>query len=1059
MFRKFVLLILLFTFVGTAAFAEDLNPPDWRGAPDSYQALFTHSENMPCPDLERISNLGIYPDCEIFTEGDGGPPTWTFYDTWIEWVQYEADCPETEPAEDVQMSVLGGNLTWHEEYAGRDGVYEVGESEGFEYGQYYNFGVGEWPSYEIGMNLYQAQVVYSGEEQLWGSIWTEFSDESYVFEYWWTVEEVDLGDGWTYALLAFELEGPLPSGDWQSFYLEGGGYIDWVLWERVWYYGEEPPEGTDASCTAGPKVIQVSEPSPTPGETGIPHDVNTVLSFRASKDAICIAIEEDPDLLNDPCVDVNEYLQGDFTYDVFWGKYNDSLGGDGEPNRLLMTQLTDDYAPTECNDVMTFDPISGGFDHEPGTTYVWIVDINDANDAGDKAGPGPEDPIVYPGPAFTYQTWGFAQNEIPEDGTDGLNPGIDAVTMIWENDGYATDYVATLYADDGETVLAGPAALGPNTWTPSYSYGLGQTLIWVIDECNDFVDLGSGAETICVPGVQWTFTMSLCETVDDFESYSGLSGTGNAWKDWYDDTTSTNAVINWLVDATPPSSDLLKGQVYQYSDPDSVKSMNINVDRDFMDATYKDYTWFEPADANLARDGGKTIWVAYRSADAGASPPDPANNENIFMGFESSDSNTANIDYPGDVCDTEWSIFFVALSEAVDQGVDVTDVVELRIGATGDTGNTGTYDVYVDLVTRCAPICPYDFGYPDLVQGAFAPSYTKLASDLVGPERGYDVRSGLAGDTTAPDCVVDETDMQYIAGFWLDEDYTVTPVEPNSDFLLVEYTFDAGNSNDTSGNDLHGVDTNSPLYADGKVTLDGNDFIEIPFAAKDINNPFGRPESYTITLDVNTVDRGLIFSSAREPNCVEGGLEEPWDPEDPCSAPYYETWPLAIYSVVEGELSELAQAHYWYGSTGNEADLGVEHRVVYVYNVEEETGILYVDGESDWINEELYLDIPEPNEDTVLIGSTLNCHGPDEWQEEPMGRFIGTLDNVRVYTYAFSDEEVLYYNGTTDPYPVPVDPIANMYATGDPDADDGDIINFFDQATFAPQWMEENFFE
>ncbi|MHC4843828.1 MAG: hypothetical protein ACYTEE_08520, partial [Planctomycetota bacterium] len=36
MFRKFVLLMFLFTFVGTAAFAEDLNPPDWAGAEGSW---------------------------------------------------------------------------------------------------------------------------------------------------------------------------------------------------------------------------------------------------------------------------------------------------------------------------------------------------------------------------------------------------------------------------------------------------------------------------------------------------------------------------------------------------------------------------------------------------------------------------------------------------------------------------------------------------------------------------------------------------------------------------------------------------------------------------------------------------------------------------------------------------------------------------------------------------------------------------------------------------------------------------------------------------------------
>jgi len=404
------------------------------------------------------------------------------------------------------------------------------------------------------------------------------------------------------------------------------------------------------------------------------------------------------------------------------------------------------------------------------------------------------------------------------------------------------------------------------------------------------------------------------------------------------------------------------------------------------------------------------------------------------MGFEDGSTNVANIDYPGDVCDPEWSIFFVALSEVTGQSTDITDIEEIRLGATGDDDNTGTFDVYFDLMVRCASICPSEFGYPDEVQGAFAPPYAILDSDLVF------------------DCVVDDLDLEVITNVWLDEDYTVTPVEPNADFLLVEYLFDSDSSNTSAaGSALDGVDTNSPVYADGKVTLDGTNFIEIPF----VDNPFGGTVSYTITMDVNTTDPGLIFSSAREPNCADPcGREslqwQPWDPEDPCSAPYVDTYPLAIFSYIFGEdPEEISAAHIYNGSSGEEAAPGEEHTAVYVYNAEEGTGIMYVDGTNYW-TEIGYHEIPEPNEDTVLIGDTLNCFGPDEWQEEPMGRFIGTLDNVRVYSYAFSEEELLYYNGTTDPFNVPVDELANTYVDG---AFGTNIINFLDYSTLATEWL------
>jgi hypothetical protein len=336
----------------------------------------------------------------------------------------------------------------------------------------------------------------------------------------------------------------------------------------------------------------------------------------------------------------------------------------------------------------------------------------------------------------------------------------------------------------------------------------------------------------------------------------------------------------------------------------------------------------------------------------------------------------------------------------------------------------------IDLLTRCGPICPADYGYPDDVQGAFAPAYTILTGDVVF------------------DCEVNADDLAVIIDNWLEEDYTVTPEEPDANFLLVEYLF-ASDSSDTSGNGLNGVDTNSPSYADGKVTLDGSNWIEIPF----VDNPFGGEEGYTVAIDVNTLDAGMIFSSAREPNC--GGDDpagEPWDSGDPCSAPYLETHPMGMFTW-DGE--EYVVDRFYIGEAGSVGEAGVENTLVHTYDADSEEHVMYVNGEADWTfdgNPE----VPEPNEDTVLIGSTVNCIYP---AEEGIGNLVGTVDNVRVWGYGFSLEEALYYSGITESYPVPVDPDANFYATGDPDADDGDIINFLDEATFAPDWGKVKLFE
>ncbi|MHC4292701.1 MAG: hypothetical protein ACYSTX_00270, partial [Planctomycetota bacterium] len=92
-------------------------------------------------------------------------------------------------------------------------------------------------------------------------------------------------------------------------------------------------------------------------------------------------------------------------------------------------------------------------------------------------------------------------------------------------------------------------------------------------------------------------------------------------------------------------------------------------------------------------------------------------------------------------------------------------------------------------------------------------------------------------------------------------------------------------------------------------------------------------------------------------------------------------------------------------------------------------------------------------EDTVLIGTSVNPYFP---LGEGANNFSGKLDNLQIYTNAWSEENVVYDGGTTDPFPVPVDELANMNVDG---AFPANIIDFLDQAVFAPQWYQEKIFE
>jgi len=98
------------------------------------------------------------------------------------------------------------------------------------------------------------------------------------------------------------------------------------------------------------------------------------------------------------------------------------------------------------------------------------------------------------------------------------------------------------------------------------------------------------------------------------------------------------------------------------------------------------------------------------------------------------------------------------------------------------------------------------------------------------------------------DCIADLEDLAVIADNWL--------IRP----LSVEYTFDAGFS-DTSGNNRHGVGQNNPTVANGILTLNGTNFVDIPLGS---DNPFDGSRDFSIAMDFKTSAPSILLSSARD---------------------------------------------------------------------------------------------------------------------------------------------------------------------------------------------------
>jgi len=72
--------------------------------------------------------------------------------------------------------------------------------------------------------------------------------------------------------------------------------------------------------------------------------------------------------------------------------------------------------------------------------------------------------------------------------------------------------------------------------------------------------------------------------------------------------------------------------------------------------------------------------------------------------------------------------------------------------------------------------------------------------------------------------------------------------------LAVEYTFDTDLS-DTSGNGRDGVDVDGVTVADGVLTLDGTNFVDIPLGE---DNPFDGSQDFSIALDFQAETPSLL---------------------------------------------------------------------------------------------------------------------------------------------------------------------------------------------------------
>ena len=334
----------------------------------------------------------------------------------------------------------------------------------------------------------------------------------------------------------------------------------------------------------------------------------------------------------------------------------------------------------EVNNATVGVPTGAAF-YNPGAlerekVYYWRVDEFDGLD-------------TFKGDVWTFTTPGAVGNPQPANGAADVGM---ATILNWT----AADNAASheLYfgldkdtvrsADTGSPEYKGPRALGAESYDPGL-LNLGTTYYWRVDEVYNGTT---------VKGPVWSFTVGDFLMVEDFESYTDNDADGEAiWQHWIDGfgVPGNGAQVGYLL---PPYAE----QRIVHGGDQSMPLLYFN--EAGVTNSEAALTLTAPRDWTVAGVGELSLWTRGDAANAA----DP-----LYVAI----SNTAGApavmahDDPSAAINTAWRQWRILLQVFADQGIDLTNVDKLAIGAgsKGGAAAGGTGTMYIDDIRlyRAAP--------------------------------------------------------------------------------------------------------------------------------------------------------------------------------------------------------------------------------------------------------------------------------------------------------------------------------------------------------------------
>ncbi|MFC1603493.1 LamG-like jellyroll fold domain-containing protein [Planctomycetota bacterium] len=398
-------------------------------------------------------------------------------------------------------------------------------------------------------------------------------------------------------------------------------------------------------------------------------------------------------------------------------------------------------------------------------------------------------------------------------------------------------------------------------------------------------------------------------------------------------------------------------------------------------------------------------------------------NEAAPMYLEIANNNgTAGIvhhDNPDATLINSWTEWNIDLKDFSDQGVDLTDVNSISIGF-GDKTNPqagGSGKMFIDDISLYRP---------------------RYVPDKVVP---------LAADFT-DDGIVNFNDLEIMMDDWLNGDYTISAETPGP--VSASWEFE-NNVNGSSGD--NGIAYGGPTYGPGKsgqaINFDGvNDYVVVTDSPA-IEFATG---SFSIALWVKSnyaagSDKQFIICNGTNGSEFDAGGN---GPDGRSSGKRY-------VIKLEGSdfrftLDDDATKTVVNGSSVNFATGDWIHAVV-IRDDEAKELRIYCNGELENTNANpATADISSSGE-PLYIGAKQqeDAHAANSASAPIDHYFEGMLDDLRIYNYALSHNEVLSIAGLGDLY-VPLTSPANI---SDDEPANSMSVNFKDFAVLADEWLQQ----